>query len=356
MSELPPTPIDWRDRAGELARALADPDLDHLDTPAGRGAAHAVALGLGRCRLEGLVPADDGTLPIPIAIAAAQSLGDDLRALAADLPRLGERFDTCPEPREAEAELLGTFAVRHDSWAAFVALDEAYDAALAIGDPDAERLGTELDRLFAAFDAVDAGMLDEIALLAAVADCPWFAVTRAGLADEYRECPPWWLDGRVEREAGRNFARNAESTATIFGRPRVEPVAVVSGWLIPYREAVETTLALAASTAGTEPPPAPPVKTTWQSADGLVILDVRLAPAVRGVRLAFFDTRDDRDLAGTDVVIDGIPLRLAAHGRVEVPLDRFAGADSAAAPRVTIAGVSELFQPRETGGRVHGEI
>jgi hypothetical protein len=202
------TPRDpWGDR-DELRRALDRPELDDFDTAGGpsqplpepaRRAAYDLATALGRCRLHGVdLACDDGVLPLEVARAAMEqwvAALDDLVRIASEL---SARFDRAADSLEIEDLCLNLLGDRLDAWAAFLAIDEAYETAQEETDAG---FSTPLLPLFEAIERYDEALLGQLDILAIVADIPMLENWRAQLAPQFRDFLPWFLDGRIEQTA-----------------------------------------------------------------------------------------------------------------------------------------------------------
>jgi hypothetical protein len=159
------------DPVAELRLALASPALDR-DGPDGRHAALAVAVALGRCRLFGVAaaPAPDVALSPDRALAAAAGLAE----------------------RSVAAPAAGLLLARLAAWAALVALDDAYEAALTTRAPQRGALGAALDAALDAVDALDAA-LEARAEPPTVAEETAAAAWRRRLTGDFAAAAPAWL-------------------------------------------------------------------------------------------------------------------------------------------------------------------
>jgi hypothetical protein len=230
-----------------LAEALSSPELAALEAPEGGGqateaAAYAVAEALGRCRLFGVEPGDDldGSLGVALATAAARGLTRFLRQWTQDAKSLGERFDRAEGPEEEEL-CLGPVERRLEAWAAFVALEEAYeglpgdpgvmeDVRIILGQDAPEYGDVEEGEATAAFrlafaqagkelDAFDKALESQIDLLSIACGTNLLNNWRAMLAPPFNEMPVWLLDGRLEKAAARAAAavdENVDKLCRLF--------------------------------------------------------------------------------------------------------------------------------------------
>lgn len=281
---------------------------------AARKAALGVAVALGRCRLSGVDPGDDGgILSAEVATAATTALVEVLERGAARAGGLGERFDAAIDPIEPEHDALDLLRLRMDAWAAFLAIDEASQAALE--DEDGEGPGAAFEAglaaLLDALDAYDAELRAQLDVLSIVADTGLLDHWRTGLAPEFAATPPWWLDGSLEREAQR-LDRQALELAP-------------DAWL--PRPAIERIAALEGDSPASEPRPD---ELRWHSPDGTLIAKLELPPRTES-RL------------GEDQVLE--VLFVSPRGDV-ARIDALIGAQTA-----TLAGVERAIG-RDTDGKV----
>jgi len=197
---------DVFDCANDLNRALARPELDGVQsgqTPSvqGQQACLWLACALGRCRLFGITPEQDGTLPVWIAIAAAHALLRSITSLTEQVKELLQQHEW-----DCDNDLLPGSCLfqRMDLWACYIAIDEAYEAALA--DPHAVlgEFRRMVSSLAKATEALDKEMQIDSALLSPPANV---FVNSSGnmvdnwrglLAEPYKSTLPWWLDGSLE--------------------------------------------------------------------------------------------------------------------------------------------------------------
>ncbi|MDY3562689.1 DEAD/DEAH box helicase [Gemmata sp. JC673] len=203
MNPIPPPehgndPLGWRE---QFRRALAHPKLADLggepDDEALR-AAYQLASALGHCRLYGVdLGATDGTLPPDIAVAAARRWDRLLGEWTLKATRLEEVWAGSGEEfvaLDASADLLGA---RMESWAVFLAIDEAYQDAVEHAVPR-RHLKSLLDSALNALDRFDAALQEAADYLAPVAGTQLLVNWRAVVSREYRATPPWWLSGELE--------------------------------------------------------------------------------------------------------------------------------------------------------------
>jgi len=120
-------------------------------------------------------------------------------------------------------ELLATELLqsRMDSWAAFIAIDEAYEDAHRDADPQLARFDAVVQSLLDALDRFDRVLQtgESLEILSVTTDTELLRNWRLLLADEYRECPPWWLDGTLEQiqeDLDRDFERTIPWKAPVI--------------------------------------------------------------------------------------------------------------------------------------------
>src|SRR5207244_539167 len=137
-------PAESRDPLGlraDLREALALPELERPDTEPGRRAAYQLAAALGRWRRFGVAAgAEDGTLPVPLAVGALEQwflYAQEWQSLARDLP---ERWLAASTRIEADSLCLDLLEARMETWAVFVAADEAYEDSLFTGNSARQNL------------------------------------------------------------------------------------------------------------------------------------------------------------------------------------------------------------------------
>src|SRR5262249_50400538 len=109
------------------------------------------------------------------------------------------RWQNAPVMMEAFDALLDPIEARMESWAAFVAIDEAYEEALYSAWPERRNFAAILDECLAALDRFDEALKGEIEHFAIVSRTALLNNWRRMLAEEYRAALPWWLDGTLER-------------------------------------------------------------------------------------------------------------------------------------------------------------
>jgi hypothetical protein len=178
--------------------------------PAAAPAAYELALALGRCRLLNAEPAcaklsasSDFTLAPPVALAAARELSGRLERWGQRAEGLLDQLDGATPVRAADL-CLGLLEARIEAWAAYVAIDEAYSAAVERAgglDPDSDGspagFSGEIDALLDRMQAFDDALQEAEPLLATAAAAPGSRLLEnwnALLAAPYRQSPPWWLE------------------------------------------------------------------------------------------------------------------------------------------------------------------
>lgn len=210
--------------AGDLTEALHDAALEPFripstleDAPAqSRAAALRLAVAIGRCRLFDVEAGEmDGLLPANAATAAAAELAVVLERERDDAISFPRRFDDA-DPFEAEDLCEGVLEQRMSAWAAFVAIEEAYEDAEDSADPNLAALQSAIEDALTSLERFDDLLTqDEFLSLLSVATASRLLDNwRAMLAPPHRDPLPWWLDGTLE-EVARRTAELLESTAVI---------------------------------------------------------------------------------------------------------------------------------------------
>lgn len=304
-------------RLADLAAALRESALaavaaDGTGPPAGAAAAERLATALGYCRLYGLDPgADDGTLPVPVAVAAAGRLADDLELWAAEADRLGARWDTADGPDAADDLAAGLLTARTDALAALTAIDEAAEAG------GSAALDRAVDALAGPLDRFDDALERHADILSTLLDTPLLDEWARRLTDP----PPWWVGDGLRAAAARVMAAPAEVARPPIPDPGPEVLMAAD----PAR-----------------PHARPGVTLTWVSPDGAFRAEVIIPdPVDDRTELPVNLTRraDDRpatELAGKVVEV-GVPRTIDA-GRVVVTLGDLRAAGPPAVLRVSGEG------------------
>jgi hypothetical protein len=194
-----------------LASSLAD--RDQFDDEEDQRAAYQLAAALGRCRLFGVdLGEDDETLAVPVALAAVRQwlvYAEQWRRQAKDLP---QRWDAASSEIEADSLCFDLLEARMESWAVFVAVDEAYEECLHSGDPGYGAFVLKLDRMMEEMDELDAALIEQKDLLCVAAGTCLLKNWKQLLSQEYADTLPWWLDGALEAVHQQLLA---EATATM---------------------------------------------------------------------------------------------------------------------------------------------
>jgi hypothetical protein len=170
------------------------------ETPAvvARPACYNLALALGRCRQFGVrVPAqDDRTLsPAGFDIASTELmylLRNAIKRLTDD--RFARVLQGWLRMRNHALETLET---RMNAHAAYLALDEAYAAALYDGSPEVPAMSRRLTQVRRLINLFDGNLRKNLPLLRLAASTYLLDNWRRLLAPAHRDCPPWWLDGCI---------------------------------------------------------------------------------------------------------------------------------------------------------------
>lgn len=318
----------------QLRDALADPLLDEFDgqspSDEAKQAAARLAVALGYCRLFGIDPGeDDGTLPVPEARGAIESLLQQIHELREQVRTLPERWDDAADGFEAESMCADILEQRMDLWAAMVALGEASLSALIDEDPGAEELSEGLERLMnAIFDLDDEIKQQEVLLLlSTLTETELLENWRRNLVEPYASILPYWLDGTLE-DAAEYLKHEFEATVPRFGI--VKPEVRASQGIREVFQNLPQPLAVAADAQSLSDPF---VLLKWRSPDGqyLARLFVPKQPVI-GQVVSFVlvklqrDTPDGKelpasDLAGTSISLGGVVTQISADGSAKMALD-----------------------------------
>lgn len=206
----------------ELRDALSAQELQDLIEGAAIStetatAALRAAIALGYCRLYGIdLGEEEGVLPTPVALAAANGLQVEVDTLRQEAETLPQRWDDTEETRERDELCLDLLRGRMDVQAAFIAVEEALAEAQCQGEISWEQYAKETDALVAGLDKLDQTFQQReiLEILSSVTDYPLLRNWRQMLADEFRPAQFWWLDGQLESVAQQltdAFVREAPS-------------------------------------------------------------------------------------------------------------------------------------------------
>jgi hypothetical protein len=198
--------MDPHGRRAELLRARAQPELADvsLDTEPVRRAAYWLAVVLGNCRLRDLdLGEEDGSLLVPTALAAGRRLGALLPSWSDEAWRLEERLDKVDCAVEADDLCFDLLEARMEAWAAFIAIDETYQAYLLARAPQQREFGHLIDQLLDRIEELDRKMQGQLDLLSLVAHYPLLDNWKRSLGPTYSQILPWRLDGRLQEAAAR---------------------------------------------------------------------------------------------------------------------------------------------------------
>lgn len=330
--DLPAPPSEQKDvRAPASSSVGRTPSAASAESSA---AAYQVAVALGRCRLFGVDLGDlDGTLPPRMAVAAAKQLANYLIQWTNDARTLPQRWDDAPHPAEAEEMCLELLEARMETWAAYIALDEAFAEALETPEPQdnpqaAAALGAQMDNVPGLINAFDDALIEQIPLLATAANTELLNNWRALLAQPYREILPWWLDGTLERaadEAYRQMLAELPAFQPQLAGPIVLPLPKSSPAVAAFRRAFARAEQIAAA-----PEERPPITILrWNSPDETYYAYLPLpAAAVTEIVLSFFTSSDEAatELAGTNVQLDGVESTIDAQGQARFSYEQLQAA------------------------------
>jgi hypothetical protein len=161
-------------------------------------AAYRSAIALGRCRLLGSARVDlaELTLAPAVGISAAQELELRLRRWARRAKSLPSEMRGATAPRASDL-CMGILEARLEAWAAYLAIDESYSAALDRADASTDAFSQAIDAALDGLAAFDDAIQFAEPLVASVATAPGSRLLdnwKKLLAAPYRQSPPWWLD------------------------------------------------------------------------------------------------------------------------------------------------------------------
>ncbi|MCS7305951.1 MAG: hypothetical protein NZ602_12700 [Thermoguttaceae bacterium] len=343
-------PMGWIE---ELRQALCASELEEFDlggpvSARAKEAAYEVAVALGRCRIFGLkVPEDlDGVLPEPEAIAAAQVATQKVRQWAEDARQLPERWDEA-DPFLAQAMCAELLEACMESYFAMEALSESLLARWKDGS-EAVALFQSLDELSSALQELDALLQepDNLALLSTVVELPLLNNWREMLAEPYKSCPPWWLDGtleavdrKIEEVCRRTLPAGEDWRRLVEGRPKwrqpaelppQEEPALLRPAVLPRHRSREIFQIRFMYAAAAETPAAwPPIKTflQWTSPDSRFRARLSIpAEATENTMLVmeFLTPQEElaTDLGGQPVWLAGVEAYIEPAGLARFPLHR----------------------------------
>ncbi|HEX4608971.1 MAG TPA: DEAD/DEAH box helicase, partial [Urbifossiella sp.] len=194
-------PLGW---AESFRQALAQAPLAEFESDAESGlpalrAAYHLATCLGRCRLFAVALGEtDGTLPPKVAVAATEQWRSHIDAWTVAAGRLEWVWTSVVEEVEALDRSADLLSARMESWAVFLALDEAYQDCVVAASPARRRLGTLLRAAVDELDRFDTALRGAASYLAPVAGTELLENWRRLLAADYRQTLPWWLTGELE--------------------------------------------------------------------------------------------------------------------------------------------------------------
>jgi len=162
------------------------------------GAAYRSAVALGRCRLLGSARADlaELTLAPAVGISAAQELALRVKRLARQAKSLPADLRGVTSPRASDL-CMGILEARLEAWAAYLAIDESYSAAVDGADASTETFSQAIDAALDGLAAFDDAIQFAEPLVASIASAPGSRLLdnwKKLLAAPYRQSPPWWLD------------------------------------------------------------------------------------------------------------------------------------------------------------------
>jgi hypothetical protein len=187
---LPPLMHTRATLESQLCSETLDPNAEAM--------CYRTVLALGRCRLFGVKVAEECDFtPGPLAFGhASRQLIEHLLGLIESFADLDKRVDEVGAygHRNIALELL---EARMDAHAAYLALDEAYAAALYDGSPEVPAMSRRLAQVRRLINLFDGNLQKNLPLLRLAASTYLLDNWRRLLAPTHRDCPPWWLDGCI---------------------------------------------------------------------------------------------------------------------------------------------------------------
>ena len=204
----------------KLREALATPHLAEFDavpSDEAKRAALRVAICLGYCRLFGLDPGeDDGVLPIPEALGAAEALQGLITETVEMTKEYPQRWDHAQCGQEELDLTTDLLQARMDIHAAQIAIAEANLEAMVFDEPGADQLDSAWKRCEDSIIKLDELLQspEVVELLSTITASHLLDNWRALLVEPYSLALPWWLDGTLEQTAARV---EAEALATMPG-------------------------------------------------------------------------------------------------------------------------------------------
>jgi hypothetical protein len=345
-----------------LRAALSDAGLDAIG-PTGEGppaalrAALRLACALGWCRLLAVTPGDlDGSLTVPWALAGARALGREVDRSIQDARSLGPRWDQSDDPLEGEDLCVGLLQNRMDAWAGYVAIDEAYLGCLEDRDERTEAFTAAVHDLLDRLSAFDQALQAEVELLSLATNTTLLDYWRQGLAEEFRDPLPWWLDGRLEEAA-----RLAEERvlATLPGpeawKQRRRVLAPGRSWGYPVTRLPPCEPAPLAAAAAPGAGSLPGAVLGWLSPDGAWLAELVLPERSTPEReeedwpLTFVHAGDGApaaELAGARVLLGGVEGNIDPAGQARFRLGVLRGAEELT---LHVGEALDLWHPVEEG-------
>lgn len=160
---------------------------------------HLLAVGLGRCRLFGVTPPPEQDFTLSLKALDRAMRGQavaHLRAAVHASRSLPETLDLASAYSHHNL-VLDLLETRMDAHAAYLALDEAYAAAVYDGSPEAPAMSRRLTQVRRLINLFDGNLQKNLPLLRLAASTYLLDNWRRLLAPAHRDCPPWWLDGCI---------------------------------------------------------------------------------------------------------------------------------------------------------------
>src|SRR5207245_10255028 len=116
---------------------------------------------------------------------------------------LAQRWEQAVEEIEAADMAIDLLVARMESWALFLAVDEAYQESLERDSPNRIAFAEVLDSDLTKLEEFDRELRNHLDLLSLATDTRLLENWRQLLADSYRQALPWWLDGTLVEAAKR---------------------------------------------------------------------------------------------------------------------------------------------------------
>jgi hypothetical protein len=161
-------------------------------------AAYRSAIALGRCRLLGSSRAELAELALAPAVgmSAARELALRVKQWSQQAKSLPFDMRGATAPRASDL-CMGILEARLEAWAAYLAIDESYSAAVDRADASTDAFSQAVDAVLDGLAAFDDAIQFAEPLVTTAAAAPGSRLLdnwKKLLAAPYRQSPPWWLD------------------------------------------------------------------------------------------------------------------------------------------------------------------